>query len=1151
MRFYYAPQYVKDRSYNHYFASNYWGGAPSELIDIAIVDYTDNFDFGKIIYEPILATPPTTAYPFVVNVAISNSAGQAVTTIGAEQARFTVTFNRDMDTTTQPQVSFGPAEPYTDYKVFGVWQNPRTWVGTFNINPLTGDGYQYPRVVGARAADDHWLVTGDDYGRFRFEIVTSGAESLNLQATGGEGYVDLFWSQDDFDLLAGYHLYRATTVNGTYTRINPSIIPAQTKTFRDVNVAPGQPYFYKFTVLKTDMQESDYSNIATATPLDTIAPVIVHTPLTTAAPGLALTLTAQVTDNVAVRGVTVYHRKIGTTTYANRPMVKTTGNAYSASLEGSLLVSPGVEYYIAATDGITTVNFGRPEYPYQIQVVDNPVVTAVSPVKGPASGGTTVTLAGSNFKTGASVTFGGVVASSISVVNANQITCVTPAHFPTVADVVVSNPGNQTGALLRAFTFESDVASLSLPTLTAGRTSLIQVPINAAGLVGLAAADVTITFDASVLSPRGATTGALTSGWSQAVNTGTAGQVRLAMASSGGTITGSGVLAYVHFEVTGLPGATSTLGLAGVALNSGAIPVSTAGGTVDVEMVYGIAGTVALWNNATAIAGVDMQLNGARLYTGQTNSAGVFSVAGAPPGAYTLRPGKSDDANGITAYDAALVLRHAAGLALQTGMAARAADVDKSGAVDSMDAFHILQRASGVLGLPFPGAGVVWEFEPPSRAYNPLNSNQTGQDFTGVLLGDVSGNWSSQEPLLQLLSANSIRYVLREFPPAPNRTLLATLSVKPSTQAVYSVDLILTYDPAKGTPTSVENGTGVLTWLKSINLSKPGEIRVAMASPTPITTDAVVLSLKFDLLGQANSVDLLAQHALINEQSALEIDYASMVSESAPYAEIFVRRTGNIQGALDVNYSTEDGTATAGNDYIFVNGSLHWGDGDGAAKLINVPILNDALHENKEEFNVIIGSALALVTIADDDPLTSFGDIPGNWATQYIQAIYGAGVTSGCASGYYCPGDNVTRDQMAVFIVRAVEGNPSAGYCGTSSPFTDVPSSHWACGHIKRLRELNITTGLPDGSYLPGGYVTRAQMAAFLVRAIEGEPAANYCGVGSGFGDVSVVDGMCKYIKRLAELGVTTGCGGGNYCPSGYVTREQMAAFLGRAFLGM
>ena len=129
----------------------------------------------------------------------------------------TVSFNRDMVASVQPDVSFGPDVPQTDYTVHpvdGGWQDPRTWRGIFNITPVTGDGYQLIRVAGAMAADDPWLVTGDDAGRFRFEIITSGTTAMNLQATGGEGYVDLMWTQTDFDLLAGFNLYKATSQAG-------------------------------------------------------------------------------------------------------------------------------------------------------------------------------------------------------------------------------------------------------------------------------------------------------------------------------------------------------------------------------------------------------------------------------------------------------------------------------------------------------------------------------------------------------------------------------------------------------------------------------------------------------------------------------------------------------------------------------------------------------------------------------------------------------------------------------------------------------------------------------------------------------------------------------------------------------------------------
>ena len=77
-------------------------------------------------------------------------------------------------------------------------------------------------------------------------------------------------------------------------------------------------------------------------------------------------------------------------------------------------------------------------------------------------------------------------------------------------------------------------------------------------------------------------------------------------------------------------------------------------------------------------------------------------------------------------------------------------------------------------------------------------------------------------------------------------------------------------------------------------------------------------------------------------------------------------------------------------------------------------------------------------------------------------------------------------------------------------------------------------------------------MAAFLVRAVEGEPPDNYCDSGSTFNDVTPDMWSCKYIKRLKELGITTGYEGGTiYRPYEFVPREQMAAFLARAFLGM
>lgn len=289
----------------------------------------------------------------------------------------------------------------------------------------------------------------------------------------------------------------------------------------------------------------------------------------------------------------------------------------------------------------------------------------------------------------------------------------------------------------------------------------------------------------------------------------------------------------------------------------------------------------------------------------------------------------------------------------------------------------------------------------------------------------------------------------------------------------------------------------------------------------------------------------------------LGITAAIKVSEGAASAKLTVSRTGDSAGAVSVDFTTADASALATSDYAASAGTLSWANGEMTAKTITIPILHDADNEPPETFTVslsnptggaILGNASAAVTITDDDPISPFADTAGHWALGYINAIYGAGITLGCSSGSYCPANNVTRDQMAAFIIRAVEGEPPA--C-TNAPFLDVPIGSAFCKYIKRMKDLNITAGCSLTNYCPSQIVTREQMAAFIIRALEGNPAAGYCGSSSPFADVPTTSVFCGHIKRLQERRITLGCGNGIYCPTALVTRDQMAAFLARAFLGM
>ena len=115
-----------------------------------------------------------------------------------------------------------------------------------------------------------------------------------------------------------------------------------------------------------------------------------------------------------------------------------------------------------------------------------------------------------------------------------------------------------------------------------------------------------------------------------------------------------------------------------------------------------------------------------------------------------------------------------------------------------------------------------------------------------------------------------------------------------------------------------------------------------------------------------------------------------------------------------------------------------------------------------------------------------FSDVGANyWAREYIERLYSAGITGGCANNplKYCPEAVVTRAQMSIFLLKGIHGSSySPPPVGVSTGFGDVPTSHWAAAWIKQLAAEKITGGCATGKYCPDGAVTRAQMAIFLVK---------------------------------------------------------------------
>lgn len=190
-------------------------------------------------------------------------------------------------------------------------------------------------------------------------------------------------------------------------------------------------------------------------------------------------------------------------------------------------------------------------------------------------------------------------------------------------------------------------------------------------------------------------------------------------------------------------------------------------------------------------------------------------------------------------------------------------------------------------------------------------------------------------------------------------------------------------------------------------------------------------------------------------------------------------------------------------------------------------------------------------SIVDSMPSTGVGkcsvfvDTTGSSHEAALEALAGRGILDGteCGDDRICPDEAIKRWTMAVWLVRAVDGEDPPGVSGTR--FADVDGDGWWAPYIERLAELGITKGCWAAPlrYCPDDPVSRGQMASFLTRSFGLQPGrpAGFSDTGGGAHEAA--------IDALYAAGVTVGCDTNplRYCPAQPVTRAQMARFLARS----
>ncbi len=182
-------------------------------------------------------------------------------------------------------------------------------------------------------------------------------------------------------------------------------------------------------------------------------------------------------------------------------------------------------------------------------------------------------------------------------------------------------------------------------------------------------------------------------------------------------------------------------------------------GSVQITPQYNISGNITYFGNKGPVPNVTMTLIGTETYTDATDEQGnyLFTV---PAGDYTLAASKSDQLKGLSALDASRILQHARGKTALNCYQQTAGDVNKDGQItvtgDAVAAAECSGRRDIGTECEMNTERSQWTFAaepietcetwppisyPSTRSYTSLNADQTGQDFTAMLIGDVTGNW--------------------------------------------------------------------------------------------------------------------------------------------------------------------------------------------------------------------------------------------------------------------------------------------------------------------------------------------------------------------------------------------------------------------------
>lgn len=176
----------------------------------------------------------------------------------------------------------------------------------------------------------------------------------------------------------------------------------------------------------------------------------------------------------------------------------------------------------------------------------------------------------------------------------------------------------------------------------------------------------------------------------------------------------------------------------------------------------------------------------------------------------------------------------------------------------------------------------------------------------------------------------------------------------------------------------------------------------------------------------------------------------------------------------------------------------------------------------------------------------NFKDTVGHWGQNTICRLYYAGILNGKTTTTFAPDKSITRAEFLKVALRNA-GYEESDADGLNESYKDVYSSHWFAPYVK-IAQNGGMIDMNDGNFYPNRYITRADAVLLLAR-IADKTLNSYTKSQINYSDVAYGDYYTYAVIIAEQKGIIEGYSDGTFKPGNYITRAEVAAIVLRSYL--